>query len=161
MAPGIEVAKGAGRRVQSVRFGIFKKLLENFGDWLDWVCEHSTNLVRTSSFGLKRKLGCMGLGQVYKRVFPAFRGVCLRAGSRRMGFMPNIKKAKKMGFAPVYGSDTFSVGLGSEHSAQGVSSSSADIEGSSPAPKALGFSVATIPTFLEHSSSIPLEVSAS
>lgn len=64
----------------------------------------------------------MGLDWVYKRVFFVLRGVRLRAGSRRMGFMPNIKKAKKMGFAPVYGSDAFPAGLGS------------------PAPKALGFS---------------------
>jgi hypothetical protein len=56
--------------------------------------------------------------------------------------MPNIKKAKKMGFASVYGSDAFPVGLGSL------------------APEALGFSIATIPAFLEHSSSIPSEFSA-
>jgi hypothetical protein len=41
-----------------------------------------------------------------------------------------------------------------------VSSSLADIEGSSPVLEALGFLVATSPAFLEHSSSIPLEVSA-
>jgi hypothetical protein len=76
-----------------------------------------------------------------------------------MGFMPNIKKAKKIGFVPDYGSDAFSVGLGSEHSGQGVSSSSTDIKGSSPEPKALGFSVVTIPAYLEHSSFVPLEVS--
>jgi hypothetical protein len=36
-----------------------------------------------------------------------------------MGFMPNIKKAKKMGFAPVYGFDAFPAGLGFEHSGLG------------------------------------------
>jgi hypothetical protein len=29
--------------------GIFRKLLETFGDWLDWVCGRSTNLGKTSS----------------------------------------------------------------------------------------------------------------
>jgi hypothetical protein len=66
---------------------------KSFGDWLDWVCRRSTNLGRTSSFGLKRKLGCMGLGWVFKHVFSVLRGVRLRAGSRRMGFMPYITKA--------------------------------------------------------------------
>jgi hypothetical protein len=44
--------------------GIFRKLLEIFGDWLDWVHGRSTNLGKTSSFRLKRKLGCMDLGRV-------------------------------------------------------------------------------------------------
>jgi hypothetical protein len=92
--------------------GIFRKLLEIFGVWLDWVCGRLTNLGRTSSFGLKRKLGSMGLGRVYKLVIYVLRGVGLQAGFRRMGFMPNIKMAEKMGFAPDYGSDAFSAGLG-------------------------------------------------
>jgi hypothetical protein len=75
-----------------------------------------------------------------------------------MGFMPSIKKVKKMGFVPDYGSDAFSAGLGLEHLGQVVSSSLADIEGSSPAPEPLGFSVVTIPTFLERASSVPSEV---
>jgi len=75
-----------------------------------------------------------------------------------MGFMPNIKKAKKMVFVPDYGSNAFSGGLGSKHSGQEVSSSSVDIEGSSPAPEALGFSVVTILAHLEHSSFVPSKV---
>lgn len=101
--------------------GIFRKLLEIFGVWLDLVCRRLTNLGRTSSFGLKRKLSSMGFGWVYKLVIFVLRGVGLQAGSRRIGFMPNIKKAKKMGFAPDYGSDAFSTGLGFEHLGQGVS----------------------------------------
>jgi hypothetical protein len=44
--------------------------------------------------------------------------------------MPNIKKANKIGFLQNFGSNAFSVGLVSEHSGRGVSSSSADFEGS-------------------------------
>jgi hypothetical protein len=43
----------------------------------------------------------MGLGRVYKCY--VLRGIRLRAGSRRLGFMPKIKKAKKVWFASVYG----------------------------------------------------------
>jgi hypothetical protein len=47
--------------------GIFRKILKTYGDLLDWVCEHPTNLDKTSSFGLKWKPGCLGLGRVYKQ----------------------------------------------------------------------------------------------
>jgi len=66
-----------------------------------------------------------------------------------MGFMPNIKKAKQVGFGPVFGSDAFPAVWDSELLSLGY-----------PVPEALGFSTATIPAFLEHSSSIPSEVSA-
>jgi hypothetical protein len=93
-----------------VEDGIFRKLLKIFGDWLDWVCGCTTSLGRISSFGLKRKLGSMGLGRIYKCVFSVLRGVRLQTGSGRMGHMPNIKKARKLGFVPDYGSNAFGSG---------------------------------------------------
>jgi hypothetical protein len=54
-------------------------------------------------------LGCMGLGRVYKR--SVVRGLRLRAGSRRLGFMLNTKKAKRMSFDPVCGSNDNPAGL--------------------------------------------------
>jgi hypothetical protein len=122
--------------------GSFKKILGAFGDRLDWVCGRSaySGRSRTSSFGLKRFLGCLGVGRVYKHY--VHRGTHLRDGSKRLGFMPNIKKAKRMGFAPIFGFDDFPANL------------------SSLAPEAFGNSTASFLAFVECSSSIPSEVSA-
>jgi hypothetical protein len=43
---------------------IFKKLLEIFGVWLDWVSGSKHNLGRFFPVGLKRFLGSKGLGRV-------------------------------------------------------------------------------------------------
>jgi hypothetical protein len=44
----------------------FRKILEEFGGWLDWVSEIFSNLGRTRTFyvGLRRLLDCMGLVRV-------------------------------------------------------------------------------------------------
>jgi hypothetical protein len=75
-----------------------RKILEQFGVWLDWVSWIFSNLGRssTSSVGLRRLLDCMGLGRVFK--YFVLRGLRLRASSRRLGFKPNTKKAKKMSY---------------------------------------------------------------
>jgi hypothetical protein len=56
-----------GSDVSGQEEGYVSKILETFGDWLDWVCGHPTNLGRTFPFELKRNIGSLGLGWVSKR----------------------------------------------------------------------------------------------
>jgi hypothetical protein len=63
--------------------GIFRKLLEMFGVWADWVCGSKCNLDRFFPVGLKHFLGSRGLGQVFKRAYFVVREARLWAGSRK------------------------------------------------------------------------------
>jgi hypothetical protein len=47
--------------------GFFRKILDSVGDWLDRVCRRPTHLGGIS-FGLKRKLGFLGLGWLFRRL---------------------------------------------------------------------------------------------
>jgi hypothetical protein len=106
---------------------------------VDWVCGSKPNLDRSFLFVLKRFLGSMGLGRVFKRACFVVRGARLQVGSKKWGFRPSVKKANKSGLVPGFGSDSLSTGMGFDLSGQGVSSPSAAF---SPVPKTVagGFS---------------------
>jgi hypothetical protein len=106
---------------------------------VDWVCGSKPNLDRSFLVVLKRFLGSMGLGRVFKRACFVVRGARLRVGSKKWGFRPSVKKANKSGLVPGFGSDSLSTGMGFDLSGQGVSSPSAAF---SPVPKTVagGFS---------------------
>jgi hypothetical protein len=93
------------------------------------------NMGRITPIGLKRILGSRGFGQVFKSFYSMFRGAWLRAGSRRWGFRPSVKKANKSGHVPGSGSDYFLAGLGYDLSSQGISLPLVAI---SPVPEAVG-----------------------
>jgi hypothetical protein len=84
--------------------GFFRKILDSVGDWLDRVCKCPMHLGRIS-FGLKQKLGFLGLGWLFRRLgkFRRF-GVWssyahMRTGSRRLRCLPFTKKTKLCGLA--------------------------------------------------------------
>jgi len=85
--------------VSGKEVGFFRKILVSVGDWLVWVCKHPTRLGRIS-FGLKPKLGFLGLGWLFRRLgkFRHF-GVWssyarMRTGSRRLRCLSFTKKTK-------------------------------------------------------------------
>jgi hypothetical protein len=108
------------------------------GVWLDWVCGRSSHLgrSRTSSFGLKRIVGCLGLGLGRASKCFVLRGICLRAGSRRFNFKKAIRMGIRMGFALIFGSIDSPARLGSDLSSLGslafVEHSSSHSEVSAP-----------------------------
>jgi len=86
--------------VSGKEVGFFRKILNSVGDWLDRVCRRPTHLGRIS-FGLKSKLGFLGLGWLFRRLgkFKRF-GVWssyarMRTGSKGLRCLPFTKKTKQ------------------------------------------------------------------
>jgi len=84
--------------------GFFRKILDSVGDWLDRACRRPTHLGRIS-FGLKPKLGFLGLGWLFRHLgkFRRF-GVWssyahIRTSSKRLRCLPFTKKTKQCGLA--------------------------------------------------------------
>jgi hypothetical protein len=64
--------------------------------WIGWACGRRPRLGLLSSFGSKRLLGGFGLGWVFKSG-NGLGWVRSRAGSKRLGFRPDFKKASEPG----------------------------------------------------------------
>jgi hypothetical protein len=117
---GSSVRKGRECRTRDCDVSFCRKILEQVGVWLDWVSGSNVGWNRISSVGLK--LGrCRFSSAVLRR--PRYRD-----GSRKLGFKPNPKKAKRSFPDKVCGLNE--AGLDSEMSGLGSSASEA-LDGSS------------------------------
>jgi hypothetical protein len=123
---GSNFRKGRECSTRDCDVSVCRKILEQVGVWLDWVSGSNVGWSRISSAGLK--LGRCRISSAVLR-----RPHC-RDGSRKLGFKPNPKKAKRLSLDQVCGLDKARLDSGMS----GLGSS---------ASEALDGSTSTLPVF--------------